>query len=60
MARKDSEAYSIFEGIYVFLVLFPILISLYQLFSKYIYLAIIDKFAIMHYIQDEQKTSFTV
>ena len=25
MVRKDSEAYSISEGIYVFLVLFPIL-----------------------------------
>ena len=48
MARKDSEAYSMFEGICVFLVLFPILISWYQLFSKYIYLAITDKFTIIH------------
>ena len=37
MARKNSEAYSVSAGIYLFLVLFPILISCYQLFSKYVY-----------------------
>ena len=37
MVRKDSEAYSMYEGIYVFLVLFPILVFYYQLFSKYVY-----------------------
>ena len=31
MVRKDSEAYSIFEGIYVFLVLFPIFISYFPI-----------------------------
>ena len=37
MVRKDSEAYSMYEGIYVFLVLFSILVFYYQLFSKYVY-----------------------
>ena len=31
MVRKDSEAYSIFEGIYVFLVLFLIFISYFPI-----------------------------
>ena len=44
MARKDSEAYSISEGIYVFVVLFPILIFCYQLFSNYVSSAIKNLF----------------
>ena len=34
MVRKDSEAYSMFEGIYVFLVLFPILAFYYHYFPS--------------------------
>ena len=45
MVRKDSEAYSMSKGIYLFLVLFSVLISCYQLFSKYIYYAIKNLFS---------------
>ena len=45
MVRKDSEAYSMSEGIYVFLVLFRVLISCYQLFSNYVYHAIKNLFS---------------
>ena len=44
MARKDSEVYSISEGIYVFVVLFPIWIFCYQLFSNYVPSAIKNLF----------------
>ena len=37
MERIGSKAYSMSERIYVFQILFPILISCYQLFSKYVY-----------------------
>ena len=35
MVGKDSEAYSMSEGAYVFLVLLPFLVFCYQLFFKH-------------------------